>query len=102
MTDIIKEIQGEINLLMVSKYAKFSDKQINSWGLCSDIGKSNVGKRNAPSREVEQYTLDGTLMNTHESLSQAAKSINRSNKSVREAISGKSKTCGGFIWKYKN
>lgn len=31
MKDIIKEIQEEINQLMVSKYAKCSDKQIQNW-----------------------------------------------------------------------
>ena len=31
MKDIIKEIQEEINQLMSSKYAKFSDKQLENW-----------------------------------------------------------------------
>ena len=31
MNDIIKEIQEEINSLMGSKYAKFSDKQLENW-----------------------------------------------------------------------
>jgi hypothetical protein len=33
MKDIIKEIQEEINQLMVSKIAKFSDKQLENWAV---------------------------------------------------------------------
>ena len=100
MNDWTKEVQHEIDSMMGSKYAKYSDKQIESFEVSVSAGRL-VGGRSRR-KEIEQYSLDGVLLNEYDSLTAAAKSVNRSNKSLREAIQGKSKTCGGFIWKYKN
>lgn len=101
MNDWTKEVQHEIDSMMGSKYAKYSDKQIESFEISIKAGRLWGGAR-SERRKIEQYSLDGVLLNEYDSLTAAAKSVNRSNKSLREAIQGKSKTCGGFIWKYKN
>lgn len=100
MDDLVKQIQHEIDSMMGSKYAKYSDKQIESFEISIKAGRLWGGEQ-SKRRQIEQYTLDGILLNEYDSLTAAAKSVNRSNKSLREAIQGRSKTCGGFIWKYK-
>jgi hypothetical protein len=100
MDKLIKQIQHEIDSIMGSKYAKFSDRQIEAFEISVKAGRLWGHKQQK--RKIEQYTLDGILVMVHDSMCEAARSVNRSTKSVREAIQGKSKTCGGFIWKYEN
>ena len=51
---------------------------------------------------VCQYDLEGNLLNEYESVSEAARSINRLRHGIRDACTGKQLTAYGYIWKYKN
>lgn len=51
---------------------------------------------------VEQYNKDGILLNTYISLAEAATSTNLFKGNISSACTGRLKTYGGFIWKYKN
>jgi methyltransferase-like protein len=146
MKDIIKEIQEEINQLMVSKIAKFTDKQLENWSNnetpyetvmemyqlhLSGMSVTQIAKKYGykssekltekfdrhglkyekmnsrhgnPKRKkpVDQYSLDGKYIQTFESLLKASESSNVKVCSISLAASGKTKTSGGFIWKYKN
>lgn len=55
---------------------------------------------NAIGRKVSQYTLDGEFIKTYDSIKIAAESITGSRKSINSVVVGRSKTSGGFIWKY--
>ncbi len=146
MNQTIKEIQEEINQLMVSKIAKFTDKQLERWAQTetpietvmemyqlhlsgmsvTQIAKKYGYKSSEKIREkfdrhglkykkshhrngnpktkksIEQYSLDGKYIQTFESLLKASESLNIKVCSISLAASGKTKTSGGFIWKYKN
>lgn len=53
-------------------------------------------------KEVEQWTLDGkTLLNTFKSQVEAGEKLGLSSSQICMVISGRSKTAGGFIFKFK-
>lgn len=51
---------------------------------------------------VEQYTKEGILLNTYISLSDAAEQTGLLKGNLSSACTGRLKTYGGFIWKYKS
>ena len=51
---------------------------------------------------VEQYSLDGVLLNTYISLQEAAIQTGLFKGNISSACTGRLKTCGKFKWKYKN
>ena len=73
------------------------------------IGAANRGARSPHfgvfsskhprSIKVEKWSLDGILLKTYDSGKDAAEDIGVRPASVNQCINGKSKTCGGFIWK---
>lgn len=56
--------------------------------------------KNGMSKIVQQYTLDGVLLNTYTSLRDAAESNGFCFKNISSCCRGKSKTASGFVWKY--
>lgn len=73
------------------------------------IGDANRGRKMSIEhikahlyRKVYQYTLDMKFVKEFESIQEAAASINLTKSAVQGAVSLKrSKTAGGFIWKYE-
>jgi hypothetical protein len=53
-------------------------------------------------RKVEQYDLDGNLIKTFQSISQAARSFNVTRGNICSALNGRIKTACGYTWKYVN
>lgn len=51
---------------------------------------------------VEQYTKGGMLLNTYISLNDAAEQTGLFKGNISSACTGRLKTYGGFIWKYKS
>ena len=51
-------------------------------------------------RKVNQYSLNGELIKTHNSLTSASNFVNRSITCICECCSGKQKTSAGFRWEY--
>ena len=49
---------------------------------------------------VYQYDLSGNHIATYPSVIEAGKSTGVSRSSINDAVHGRSKTCGGYIWKY--
>ena len=101
MEDIIKEIQQEINQLMVSKVAKFSDKKLETFEKLKPGGKDNSGSIKQR-KQIDQFDLDGNYIMTFVSVTQASKAIKRDRSSILKCVKGETKQSGGFIWKYKN
>jgi len=52
-------------------------------------------------KPVEQYTLDGVLVKTWSSASEAARELGISNGNISTCCNGKRENAGGFIWKLK-
>ena len=60
-------------------------------------------KTNSTAKEVEQYDLQGNLLNTFRSTRAAAEALNLDSSTISKVCRGtKYKTHGGFIFKYKN
>jgi group I intron endonuclease len=53
-------------------------------------------------RKVIQMDLNGTIMKTHDSICEAARSVNVDHTSIRYVAQGKGQTAGGYKWKYFN
>lgn len=70
-----------------------------------DIREREIMKnRNSPKqkcRAVCQYTIDGAFICEYPSLSEAERQINVGNANISKVCLGKSKTAGGYIWKFK-
>jgi hypothetical protein len=55
---------------------------------------------NGMSKIVEQYTLDGILINVFQSLREASEKNNVDFKNISSCCRGKTKSAYGYIWKY--
>jgi group I intron endonuclease len=53
------------------------------------------------SKPIEQYTPEGILLNTYPSAMEAMRQTGVKNDNISQNLRGKSKSAGGFIWKYK-
>ena len=53
-------------------------------------------------RRVDQFTLDGVLVEKFESIRIASTKTNTNMASICLVCKGTNKTAGGFIWKYNN
>lgn len=64
--------------------------------------KSKLNKKNGDrSRRVAQFAMDGTYLCTWDSLTEAARVVNRSKSALTIACQrGLSRACGGSRWKY--
>jgi group I intron endonuclease len=66
-------------------------------GLSKDA-LENAAKIN--SKKIDQYTKDGIYITRFDSLKDAAASINVTTSSISICLKGRTKTSGGFVWKY--
>lgn len=57
--------------------------------------------RKIKQKEVEQYSKDGLLLKTWESITHASAALNIDNSSIGKSCMGKLKTAGGYYWKIK-
>ena len=51
-------------------------------------------------RKVAKYDLNGNFLEQYESILQAGIDNNLDRMNIGACCRGKSKTCGGFVWKY--
>ena len=61
---------------------------------------SKTGNNNPRCRKIEQYTSDRVFINTYDCIVQAATELGTTKQNITECLKGRSKTAGGFIWKY--
>lgn len=59
-------------------------------------------KTNSSAKTVEQYDLNGNLLNIFPSTKEAARQLNLDSSTISKVCRGKNKTHGGFIFKYSN
>lgn len=66
------------------------------------IGEKNhrYGKTAYNAKRIEQISLDGKIIASYESSYAAEKTTGIKSRSIRSVCSGKSKTTGGFMWRF--
>lgn len=76
-------------------------KYYNNTQLSSDARKlqSEIMTK-AIGRKISQYSLTGDFIKSYDSIKIAALETNGSFKSIGHTVRGRSKTSGGFLWKY--
>lgn len=87
--DTDKTNNNDWNLEWVTQYENLEHARVNKL-LCKQ------------SRPVVQYTLEDVLMKEHESITDAAKSVNRTPASVRACCIGVTNTSAGYKWRFKD
>ena len=89
--DLRKIIQQEIDNIM----SGINQIQIKE--------KKNSTQKNNPfgKRSVVQYTLDGEFVQEFDSIKEANRALGVSEKYVSKHLRGKTKTCKGYIFKFK-
>lgn len=89
--DLRKIIQQEINNLLSG---------INQPPIIDQV-EPKVIKTNRRKRPVIQYTLNGEFLKEFESIREANRELGVSEKYVSKHLRGITKTCKGYIFKYK-
>lgn len=92
---------------------KAMQKRLNHWSVEDAIEtkplkrEDRSGRATKKSRRVLQLSKDGIVLNRFESVSEAARSVNRAPSEIHAVCSGKKnssgypfRTCGGFCWKF--
>jgi hypothetical protein len=51
-------------------------------------------------KAVSQHTKEGMFIKTYPTVKDAATELSLNRKSIHHTLSGRTKTSGGFIWKY--
>lgn len=79
--------------------------------ICAKGGRTNPGKKyNRKSgftkgdyqvKTVYQYSLDGTLLGTFKSISDASRRTGANKCQIGKCLRGKGRTSKGFIWRYE-
>jgi len=77
------------------KWLENREKQLEN---CSKAGKANSKKY---SKTIIQYDLNGNFIKEWVGIRQTARTLNIKPPNLTVCLSGRQKTCGGFIWKYK-
>ena len=65
------------------------------------ISEANKGKVYAPIKAVLQFSKDGKLIEEYPSIMEASRQTGCCHGNICKCCKGKHKTCGGFIWRYK-
>ena len=53
-----------------------------------------------PPKAVIQYTKEGEFVNEFKSLTEASSVVGLRIDGISNALSGRTKSCGGYVWKY--
>lgn len=100
------------------EYKKLKSKQMKEFlstergrEICAKGGRTNLGKKyNRKSgftkgdyqvKTVYQYSLDGTLLGTFKSISDASRRTGANKCQIGKCLRGKGRTSKGFIWRYE-
>jgi group I intron endonuclease len=51
-------------------------------------------------KTIIQYSQDNTKLNQYVSISEASRNTNIGKRNIQHSLSGRSKTAGGYVWKY--
>lgn len=89
--------QGENNPM----YGKKHTEEVRMKMSKNNHMNGKIGGLAPIAKKVDAYSLEGEFLQTFDSMKEAAESIGRCASGINNCIKGRSKTCGGFLWKYK-
>lgn len=105
--DSIKSVSDTYNVYSSNIVSCCKNKSISScgfrWKYFTDNSQLKEIKDKNESKYIAvcKYSMDGELLETYKSVSDAAKSINKSTSAVSGVCKGKEKSIGGFIFRYQ-
>jgi len=90
------------HVIPFSQSAKLRYKVSNGRTLCVECHRKTdtFGNKLAKKRPVSQHSKSGDLIKNWPSVSNASKSTGISRSSMYNCLEGRSKTSGGYVWKY--
>jgi hypothetical protein len=94
---ISKATRGENNPM----YGKKHTEEVKAKMSKNNHMNGKTGALAPISKKVDAYSVEGEFLQTFDSIKEASESIGRNSAGIHNCIKGRSKTCGGFIWKYK-
>lgn len=104
----VRDIERELNFLSstISKACSVDTNNNSAYGFYWSYSEylnnlSGIGQENNR-LQIQQFSLEGELIKTWDSISLAAKETNSSKSSIIRCCKNKQKTCNNFIWKYLN
>lgn len=65
------------------------------------IGEAHFGANSCKAKAIVQLTMEGEVVQEWDCISDAARALSISNSNIVRCLKGKSKSCIGHIWKYK-
>jgi group I intron endonuclease len=94
---------GELNHMYGKVFTEEHRVKLRESARKSGYDHSKMAEEDKPNKvEVNQYTLEGDFLKTHESITKAAEEMGVDRTTIGNCCRGKSKTSCGFIWKYKD
>lgn len=99
--DLIKIISEKNKIIMKdAKRREHLSNVIKNNNRCLKMRENKLSFKECKVK-VAQFTFEGEFIKTYDSLKQAEIETGCSRKSISKMINGKTKSCGGFIWKRK-
>lgn len=73
------------------------------WKFKSDKNEINLQfiRKNKPTKLIKQYSLSDEFIKEWNSIKEASDELNIKYNSINECLNGRTKTSGGWVWKYK-
>ena len=65
------------------------------------LSESHIGNHNKPQKPVLQFSKDGEFIAEYPSVREAERQTGCNNENICKCCKGNRKTCGHYIWKYK-
>jgi group I intron endonuclease len=97
--NLIKEISNRNKIIMSNpKHREHLLNVIKNNSRCVKMRENKLSFKDCRVK-VSQFSFEGELINSYDSLKHAEIETGCSRKSISSMINGKSKSCGGFIWK---
>ncbi|MEY3498808.1 MAG: hypothetical protein RL308_477 [Bacteroidota bacterium] len=91
-----EKIQAEIN--------QFLSSNMNSENFNGNLPKKSteLSPRQSRKKAIVQFSLGGEFIREFSSISEAESFFGLSDKYISKHLRGKTKTCAGFVFKFKN
>lgn len=101
--ELSKEVNYKVPFLS-TKLRKIAQKhgleaELDSSLKQQQTSRSKTHNANQKRLKVSCFTHEGVLVKTYDSISEAGRDLNINNGAISNAVSGRTKTCKGFIWK---
>lgn len=90
---------------VIGRAARATDKNLHYgyyWNVINDNSFNTVVKTSGGTKPVARYSLDGVLLETYESITEASRLTHLPRARISECAYGNISTYGGYIWKFLN